>query len=71
MLRNPAAVSRSDIESALTERGWTFLRERKHRTWAKGARRIAIPKTLKGMGTIRGILKDALEAEGADDERRD
>jgi predicted RNA binding protein YcfA (HicA-like mRNA interferase family) len=71
MLRRPGNVTRDDLEAALNERGWTFLRERKHRTWAKGPRRIAIPKTLKGTGTIRGILKEALDAEGDDDERRD
>ena len=63
MRRNPGSVSRRDLIAALHENGWVLDRTTgKHQIFMKGARRAAVPHTLKGTGTIRALVEIIIES---------
>ena len=59
--RNPGSVKRRQLVSALAARGWVVVREGKHEIWANGAAEVQLPRTLKGTGTVRAIVKRTIE----------
>ena len=63
MRRSPGSVSKRDLVAALREHGWELERDRgDHEFWTKaGYRPISVPHTLKGTGTIRGIVGQIIE----------
>lgn len=63
MRRNPGSVKRRDLVAALTEHGWTVARESKHQIWTNGSATVQVPHTLKGVGTVRAIVKRMIEVE--------
>ena len=66
MRRNPGSVSRRDLVAALREHGWALDRQDgKHEVWKRpGGGRIAVPRTLKGTGTVRRIVEQMMEQVG-------
>jgi predicted RNA binding protein YcfA (HicA-like mRNA interferase family) len=70
MRANPGSVDRRDLISALRERGYVLARQGKHEIWSDGRTApLAIPRTLKGTGTVRKILDQMIEAEERDSAR--
>jgi len=61
MRRNPGSVKRRDLVAALRARGWELVREGKHEIWALGAAEVQVPRSLKGTGTIRAVIKRIIE----------
>ena len=63
MYRNPAGVKRRDLVTALRRHGWHVVRESKHQIWANGPAEVQVPQKLKGLGTVRAIIKRMIEVE--------
>jgi predicted RNA binding protein YcfA (HicA-like mRNA interferase family) len=64
LLRNPGNVTARDLIRAAEDRGWERDRTRgSHHTYVKGERGIQIPDPVKGIGTIRKIIRDLMEEE--------
>ena len=61
MQRNAGSVKRRKLVAALRARGWTLVREGKHEIWANRGAEVQVPRTLKGTGTIRSIIKRMIE----------
>ena len=61
MRRNPGSVKRRQLVAALRARGWVVVREGKHEIWANSGAEVQLPHTLKGIGTIRSIVKRVIE----------
>jgi hypothetical protein len=59
--RNPGSVKRRQLVAALRSRDWVVVREGKHEIWARGQAEVQLPRTLKGTGTIRAIIKRMIE----------
>ena len=54
MRRNPGSMSRRDLVAVLREAGFELIRTSgKHEAWRHGTVRLAVPRTLKGSGTVR------------------
>jgi hypothetical protein len=57
MRANSGSVDRRQLALALRENGFQLAREgAKHEVWSNGTVSVAVPRTLKGIGTIRRIL---------------
>ena len=62
MRRNPGSVSRRDLVAALREAGFEVARTQgKHEIWKSGPFKVAVPRTLKGSGTVRQIVEFIVE----------
>ena len=67
MRRNPGSVSRRDLVAVLREAGFELARTQgKHEIWKRGPVKIAVPRTLKGTGTVRGIIEAIVMARRQD-----
>ncbi len=65
LLRNPGSVKRRALVAALSERGWMVLRESGEQIWEHPSTSALnrVPRTLKGAGTIRAIIRLMIEVE--------
>ena len=67
MYRSPAGQKRIDIIGALRERGYVLARQGRHEIRSNGQGAVVpVPRTLKGTGTIRSIVRVMIEAEGGE-----
>lgn len=65
--RNPGSVPRRDLVAALREAGYELARTHgKHEVWKRGPIKIAVPRTLKAPGTVRGIVEVMVAARRYD-----
>lgn len=64
MRANPGGVTKRALVAALREHGFTLARRGgKHEVWSNGAVSVMVPRSLKGVGTVRRIL-DVMIASG-------
>jgi len=66
MREHPGSVKKRDLVAALTENGWTLRRrDGKHEVWRRqDGGMIFLPRSPKGIGTIREIVDRIIERNG-------
>jgi hypothetical protein len=68
MLGAVGSQKKSDIVAALKERVYSIARKSKHEIWSNGEGSIIpVPRTLKGVGTVRRILELLIDAEESEE----
>ncbi|MYB42805.1 MAG: type II toxin-antitoxin system HicA family toxin [Chloroflexi bacterium] len=68
MLAGAGNVRSRDLRRALEERGWVHVRtEGGHHYYKNGPHRLSVPQRLRGTGTVRRLIRTALQVEEQSD----